>query len=159
MDLPGKINTPPKLFLDLHTRKGMIRKNSEGRRNKSIEHLLELLRGVGKQMRVFHLGTVPFRLPNISQRQRGILSGLAPHVLCLVASDYLKPHGRQPARVLCQREFSRQEHWSGLPCPTPGDVPDPGIEPRSPKLQVDSLAREAHETLEWVAYPFSRGSS
>ena len=55
--------------------------------------------------------------------------------------------------------FSRQEHWSGLPCPTPGDVPDPGIEPRSPKLQVDSLAREAHETLEWVAYPFSRGSS
>ena len=88
MDLPGKINTPPKLFLDLHTRKGMIRKNSEGRRNKSIEHLLELLRGVGKQMRVFHLGTVPFRLPNISQRQRGILSGLAPHVLCLVAQSH-----------------------------------------------------------------------
>ena len=88
MDLPGKINTPSKLFLDLHTRKSMIRKNLEGRRNKSIEHLLELLWGVGKQMRVFHLGTVPFRLPNISQRQRGILSGLAPHVLCLVAQSH-----------------------------------------------------------------------
>ena len=35
--------------------------------------------------------------------------------------------------------FSRQEHWSGLPCPPPGDLPDPGIEPRSPALQVDSL--------------------
>ena len=34
--------------------------------------------------------------------------------------------------------FSRQEDWSGLPCPPPGDLPDPGIEPRSPALQVDS---------------------
>ena len=34
-------------------------------------------------------------------------------------------------------EFSRQEHWSGLPFPTPGDLPDPGVEPRSPTLQVD----------------------
>ena len=30
--------------------------------------------------------------------------------------------------------FSRQEYWSGLPCPSPGDLPDPGIEPRSPAL-------------------------
>ena len=30
--------------------------------------------------------------------------------------------------------FSRQEHWSELPCPSPGDLPDPGIEPRSPAL-------------------------
>ena len=35
--------------------------------------------------------------------------------------------------------FSRQESWSGLPCPPPGDLPDPGIEPESPALQVDSL--------------------
>ena len=34
---------------------------------------------------------------------------------------------------------SRQEHWSGLPCPPPGDLPYPGIEPTSPALQVDSL--------------------
>ena len=31
-------------------------------------------------------------------------------------------------------EFSRQEHWSGLPFPTPGDLPEPGIEPMSPAL-------------------------
>ena len=35
--------------------------------------------------------------------------------------------------------FSRQEHWSGLPCLPPGDLPDPGIEPTSPALQGDSL--------------------
>ena len=36
-------------------------------------------------------------------------------------------------------EFSRQECWSGLPSPSPGDLPNPGIEPRSPALKADSL--------------------
>ena len=36
-------------------------------------------------------------------------------------------------------EFSRQVHWSGLPCPSPGDLPDPGIESGPPVLQADSL--------------------
>ena len=35
-----------------------------------------------------------------------------------------------------------QEYWSGLPFPTPGDLPNPGIEPRSPALQADSLPSE-----------------
>ena len=35
--------------------------------------------------------------------------------------------------------FSRQEYWSGLPFPSPGDLPSPGIEPRSPALQADAL--------------------
>ena len=38
--------------------------------------------------------------------------------------------------------FSRQEYWSGLPFPSPGDLPDPGIELRSPALQADSLPSE-----------------
>ena len=38
--------------------------------------------------------------------------------------------------------FSRQEYWSGLPFPSLGDLPDPGIEPRSPALQADSLTSE-----------------
>ena len=38
--------------------------------------------------------------------------------------------------------FSRQEYWSGLPFPSPGDLPDPGIEPRSPALQADTLPSE-----------------
>ena len=38
--------------------------------------------------------------------------------------------------------FSRQEYWSGLPLPSPGDLPNPGIEPRSPTLQADALPSE-----------------
>ena len=39
-------------------------------------------------------------------------------------------------------EFSRQEYWSGLPFPPPGDLPDPGIETGSPALQAGSLPSE-----------------
>ena len=39
-------------------------------------------------------------------------------------------------------EFSRHEYWSGLPFPSPGDLHNPGIEPRSPILQADSLPSE-----------------
>ena len=42
-------------------------------------------------------------------------------------------------------EFSRQEYWSGLPFPSPGVLPDPGIELRSPALQADSLLSELPE--------------
>ena len=38
--------------------------------------------------------------------------------------------------------FSRQEYWSGLPFPSPGDLPDPGIEPGSPTLEADALTSE-----------------
>ena len=38
--------------------------------------------------------------------------------------------------------FPRQEYWSGLPFPSPGDLPDPGIEPRSPTLEADTLTSE-----------------
>ena len=39
-------------------------------------------------------------------------------------------------------EFSRQEYQSGVPFPSPGDLPDPGIEPKSPALQADTLPSE-----------------
>ena len=51
-----------------------------------------------------------------------------------------------PWTVACQAplfmEFSSQEYWSGLPFPSPGDLPDPGIEHESPALQADSLPSE-----------------
>ena len=51
-----------------------------------------------------------------------------------------------PWTVVCQASlsmgFPRQESWSGLPFPSPGDLPDPRIKPRSPALQVDSLLSE-----------------
>ena len=51
--------------------------------------------------------------------------------------------------------FSRQEYWSGFPCPPPGDLPDPGIKPASPgttALQVDSLPTEASGKPLYVEY-------
>ena len=42
-------------------------------------------------------------------------------------------------------EFSRPEYWNGYPLPSPGDPPNPGIKPRSPALQVDSLPAEPQE--------------
>ena len=47
------------------------------------------------------------------------------------------------ARLLCLWGFSRQEYWSGLPGPPPQDCPNPGIEPRCPTLQADSLPSES----------------
>ena len=49
-------------------------------------------------------------------------------------------------------EFSRQAYWSGLPFPSPGDLPDPGFKPRSPALQADALLSEL------PGNPWSRGS-
>ena len=56
--------------------------------------------------------------------------------------------------------FSRQEYWSGLPSPPPGDLPNPGIKPRSPTLQADSLLSEppgkpkVDGFLFWAAFCF-----
>ena len=55
-----------------------------------------------------------------------------------VVSDSLRPHGLYTQSM----EFSRPDYWSGEPFPSPGDLPNPGIKPRSPTLQADSLPTE-----------------
>ena len=52
-------------------------------------------------------------------------------------SDSLQPHGAYQAPP--SMGFSRQGYWSGLPFPSPGDLPNPGIELRSPTLEVEAL--------------------
>ena len=76
-------------------------------------------------------------------------------------SDSLRQHG-----PVCQAPlsmwFSRQEYWNGLPCLPPRNPPNPGTKPGSPALQADSLPlshQGSSRIVEWVAYPFSRGSS
>ena len=56
-----------------------------------------------------------------------------------VVSDSLQPHGLLACQAPLSMGFPRQEYWTGLPFPSPRDLPDPGIEPRSPALLVDSL--------------------
>ena len=55
-------------------------------------------------------------------------------------------------------EFSRTEYWNEWPFPSPGDLPNPGIEPRSPALQADSLPTELSGNCPCV-YPHGHFSS
>ena len=71
------------------------------------------------------------------------------NILCLVVSSLLLNRVRlfaTPWTVAHQAPpsmgFSRQEYWSGLPFPSPGDLPEPGIEPASPAFQADALTFE-----------------
>ena len=61
----------------------------------------------------------------------------------LLHAQSLMPDFATPWTIAClallSMEFSRQEHWSGIPLPTSGDLLDPGIKPESPALLVDSL--------------------
>ena len=53
-------------------------------------------------------------------------------------------------------EFFRQEYWSGLPFPSPGDPPNPGIKPESPALRADALPSETPGSL--TSYSISRAN-
>ena len=60
--------------------------------------------------------------------------------------DSLRPPWTAAHQALLSMRLSRQEYWSGLPFPFPKDLPDPGIEPRFPVLQADSLPTELDGT-------------
>ena len=69
-------------------------------------------------------------------------------MLCLVVQScptLCDPMDCSPARLLYPWGASRQEYLSGLLCPPPEDFPNPGMKPRSPILQVDSLLFEPPE--------------
>ena len=60
----------------------------------------------------------------------------------LFAAPWTVAHQTPPSM-----KFSRQEYWSGLAFPSPGHLPDSGIEPRSPTMQTDALASEPPGTM------------
>ena len=86
-------------------------------------------------------------------------------MLCLVAQSrptICDPVDCSPPASSGPWEFSRQEYWSGLPCPPPAYLLNPGIKPGLPHCGWDSLPSEppgSSRILEWIAYLFSRGSS
>ena len=67
---------------------------------------------------------------------------MSVYVSCSVVSDSLQPQGLSSHQAPLSMGLPRQEYWSGLPFPFPGDLPDPGMEPGSPALQVDCLPSE-----------------
>ena len=79
------------------------------------------------------------RVPSSSNLRSGFLKVKVKSLSCvwLFVTPWTVAHQTPPSMG-----FSRQEHWSGLPFPSPGDLPDPGIEHRSPALQEEALTSE-----------------
>ena len=79
-----------------------------------------------------------------------------------VMSDSLQPHQQRSLVGYSSWRFSRQEYWSGLPCPPPRIFPTQGLNPGLPHCRW-ILYHLSHlrspRTLERIAYPFSRGTS
>ena len=76
--------------------------------------------------------------------KRNVLSGCVLHPSVLSHVRVLATLWTVAHQVLLSMGFSRQEYWSGLPFPSPGDLPNPGIGPRSPAFQADSLPSESN---------------
>ena len=66
-----------------------------------------------------------------------VCGGLVTKSYLILVSPWTVAH-----QIPLSTGFLRQEYWSGLPFPFPGDLPDSGIEPMSPALQADSLSSE-----------------
>ena len=82
----------------------------------------------------------PIIQSEVSQKEKNKYCNSLVHSLShvrLLATPWTAAH-----QASLSMGFSRQEYWSGLPFPPPGDLPNPGIEPRSPALQADSLPSE-----------------
>ena len=89
----------------------------------------------------------PILLPAGDGRVEKVCPCTIKYLICVCVSvAQLYPTLATPWTVAHQaplsKGFSRQEYWRGLPFPSPGDLPDPGIEPTFPALQVDSLLSE-----------------
>ena len=82
---------------------------------------------------LLHCGQIPYQL----SYQRIPTLTVKVKVKSLFATLWTVAYQAPPSMGL-----SRQEYWSGLPFPSPGDLPDPGIEPRSPTLEADALTSE-----------------
>ena len=80
-------------------------------------------------------------------------------VSCLALSPWITSDSATPRTVARQAPlstgFSRQEHWRELPCPPPGHLPSPGIEPRCPAVQAGSLPFEPPVKPQWISVQVS----
>ena len=80
----------------------------------------------------------PFQLPSLGCSEKKVKVFVAEACVRLFATPWSVT--RQAPLFM---RFSRPEYWSGLPFPSPGDLPDLMIKPRSPALEADSVASEA----------------
>ena len=112
--------------------------NSSGKNNRVGSH--SLLQGIvpneGSNLGRLHCRQILYHLSHQGSPYR------LKCVSSSVVTNSLGPHGLHNQLASLSTEFSRQEHWRGLPFSSPEDLPNPGIKPRSPALQADSLPFE-----------------
>ena len=99
------------------------------------------------------------RPPNAPSRGSSVLSVLG---FVTQSCPTLQPHRLQPARLLCPWGFSRREYWSGLPCPPPEDLSNPGTEPSLSHCRwiLDQLSHQGSQGLGHGLYgPWGRKES
>ena len=85
--------------------------------------------------------------PSPSESKSPLLSHSGGCCLVTVVSDSFVTPWTVAHQAPLSMGFPRQDYWSGLPFPSPGDLPNPGIEPVSPALQADSLPLNHQESL------------
>ena len=104
-----------------------------------------LLVGEGAEEVLTAMKTIKGDLSAASHRALGISKQGACVLTCFSRVQVFATLGTVACQAPLSMGFSRQEYWSGLPCPLLGDLPNPGIKPASPKslaFQVDSLLTE-----------------
>ena len=89
------------------------------------------------------MSTRPATTPTRKKSQGGHRGCVHAPSLCALSCPTLRPYGLQPPRLLCPWDSPAKSTGVGLLCPPPGDLPNPGIEPRSPAFLADSLLPEA----------------
>ena len=111
--------------------------------------VLLILSGIQQSESVIHTSTLLEYFPHIGHYKvlSRVLCATVGSCVCVLSHSVvfcsLWPQGLQPTRLLSPWEFSQQEYWRGLPFPTPGDLPNPGIEPASPTFAGRFFATEA----------------
>ena len=99
--------------------------DGRGQKNRTVRYVLDC---------VFH---PPLLSSALGERTLVVISSLSLSRVRLFATPWTVAYQAPPSMG-----FSRQEYWSGLPFPSPGDLPDLGIQPGSPALQADALTSE-----------------
>ena len=105
--------------------------DAESREEQSRNNTIALRQGLGSTSSDTHNNSFELfiKLKKVKVKSLGRV--------CLFATPWTVAH-----QAPLSMGFSRQEYWSGLPFPSPGDLPNPGIKPRSPALQTDALPSE-----------------
>ena len=121
-------------FINVYLQSHHLFKETAPHSQRSVLHLSIYLSVLFRKLRVIggHVFVVPASIWRLVGKSE---SEVAQSCLTLCSP-------MDPTRLLLSMGFSKQVHWSGLPFPSPGDLPVPGIKPRSPTLQADTLPSE-----------------